>query len=81
MKRILKKTVPALLALLLLAGIFPLHATNYTGNELKNEILLSELQKFDVADTQEWIDTLAMTAGDGNEWYVFALAATGVELD
>ena len=81
MKRILKKTVLALLALLLLAGIFPLHATNYTGNELKNEILLSELQKFDVADTQEWIDTLAMTAGDGNEWYVFALAATGVELD
>ena len=81
MKQILKKTTIALLAILFLAGAFPLHAAEYKETELRQEISLLQMQKYNARDTQEWIDTLAETAGDGNEWYVYALAASGIALD
>ena len=81
MKQILKKTTIALLAILFLAGAFPLHAAEYKETELTQEISLLQMQKYNARDTQEWIDTLAETAGDGNEWYVYALAASGIALD
>lgn len=81
MKRMFKKTVLILLALLVLTGAFPCYAAEYEKNDLTNDILLSQLQKYDAETAQEWIDTLAQTAGDGNEWYVFALAASGMALD
>ena len=70
-----------LLAVFLLGSALPVCAASVSADDIANDILNLEMQKAGVSDAQEWVNALAKTVGDGREWFVFALAATGETLD
>ncbi len=70
-----------LLAVFLLGGALPVCAASVSADDTANDILNTEMQKAGAPNTQAWVDSLAETAGDGREWYIFALASSGETLD
>lgn len=81
MKRFTIQIISAFLAVFFLAGALPVCAAEISAGALAHDLLLLEAEKDGVSDIQAWIDSLAETVGDGREWYVFALAASGERLD